>query len=148
MFCPPDGLVRLVQVRRLWQKSIVINVKWLRQFGAMTLLLISSVVPVMACVRADAQMSAQERACCRMMKNQCGEMQMPASHRCCNKTLQGIQQNALNAKTVALPPFIAVAVTVAAFELSTPTSGSADWVERPQHSPPKSPPSSFSVLRI
>jgi hypothetical protein len=104
--------------------------------------------PVMACMKADAQMTVQERACCRMMNGQCGDMQMPASHGCCHKTLQSIEQNALNAKTVALPPFIAITATAAAFELSAPTSASANWVERPQHSPPVSPPSSVSILRI
>jgi hypothetical protein len=122
--------------------------RWLRQLGAIALLLVSCVTPVMACMRPDAQMSTQERACCRMMKGQCGEMQMPASHGCCHKTLQSVQQNALNAKTVVLPPITAITVTVAAFELSAPASASGDWVESPQHSPPQSPPSSVSVLRV
>jgi hypothetical protein len=121
---------------------------WLRQLGAIVLLLISCVTPVMACMRPDAQMNAQERACCRMMKGQCGERQMPASHGCCHKTLPSVQQNALHAKTMVLPPLAAIAVTVAAYELSAPTSASADWVEGPQHSPPNSSPSSVSVLRI
>jgi hypothetical protein len=29
---------------------------------------------------SDAQMNTEERACYRMMKNQCGQMDMPASH--------------------------------------------------------------------
>lgn len=122
--------------------------RFLRQLGVIYLLLISSVAPVMACMRVDAQMSAPERACCRMMKNQCGDMQMPASHGCCHKTLQSVDQNALNAKTVALPPFAAIVVTMAAFDLLVPNSASAEWVESPQYSPPKSPPSSISVLRL
>jgi hypothetical protein len=122
--------------------------RWLRQLGAIALLLISCVAPVMACMRPDARMSAQERACCRMMKGQCGEMQMPASHECCHKTLQSAQQNALHGKTVELPPLSAIALPVAAYELSAPASAAANRIDRPQHSPPTSPPLSVSVLRI
>lgn len=122
--------------------------RFLRQLGAILLLLISSAAPVMACMRVDAQMSAPERACCRMMKNQCGDMQMPESHGCCHKSLQSVDQNALQARSVALRPFSAILVTMAAFDLLVPHSVSAEWVESPQYSPPKSPPSSVSVLRL
>ena len=120
----------------------------LRQFGAIFLLLIFSAAPVMACMRADAQMSASERACCRMMKNQCGDMQMPASHGCCHETLQSIDQNALNAKTVTLPPLAAIVVTMAACDLLVPNFVTGEWVVSPQYSPPKTPTSSVSVLRL
>jgi hypothetical protein len=50
-----------------------------RQFGVLVLLLVSCVAPAMACMVPNAEMSLQERACCRMMKNQCGQMAMPGS---------------------------------------------------------------------
>lgn len=73
---------------------------------------------------------------------------MPASDGCCQKTLQSVEQNALDTKTVVLLPLTAVAVTVAAFEVLPPTLAPAGWVVRPQHAPPKSPSSLVSVLRV
>jgi hypothetical protein len=46
----------------------------LRQIGVLVLLLVSCLAPAMACMIPNAEMSAQERVCCRMMKNQCGQM--------------------------------------------------------------------------
>ena len=123
-------------------------VRVLRQLGVILLMLISSAAPVMACMTVDAQMSPSERACCRMMKNRCGDMQMPASHGCCHKTLQSVDQNALNAKAVALPPIATIVVALAAYDLLVPNSVSPEWVVSPQYSPPKSPPSAVSVLRL
>ena len=71
----------------------------LRQFGVLVLLLVSCLAPAMACMVPNAQMSTQERACCRMMKNQCGQMGMPASHGCCQKTPPSVHDNALDTKT-------------------------------------------------
>jgi hypothetical protein len=53
----------------------------------LVLLLVSCLAPAMACVVSNAEMNTEERACCRMMKNQCEQMDnMPASHGCCQKT--------------------------------------------------------------
>jgi hypothetical protein len=93
-------------------------------------------------------MSVQERACCRMMHGQCGEMQMPAMHGCCQKSLQSLGHHALNSEIVTLSPFMATAMTAAAFQLSAATSASADRFEPAHHSPPTSPPPSISILRI
>lgn len=104
--------------------------------------------PAMACMRPDAQMTATERACCRMMQDQCGDMGMPASHGCCHTTLQGADQIALNAKAAALPPLAATTVALAALDLSAPTSAPLAWVVSAEHSPPKPPLPSVSVLRV
>jgi len=66
-------------------ESRIIFVKCLRQLGVLTLLLMISLAPAMACMAPNAQMTTQERACCRMMKGDCGQMEMPASHGCCQK---------------------------------------------------------------
>ncbi len=120
----------------------------LRQFGVLVLLLVSCLAPAMACMVANAQMSDQERACCRMMKNQCGQMEMPASHGCCQKTPPSIHDNALDTKTVALHPVAVPVIWLAASELVTPASSVTGWVEQHDYSPPKSPPSTISILRI
>jgi hypothetical protein len=119
-----------------------------RQFGVLVLLLVSCLAPAMACMVPNAQMSTQERACCRMMKNQCGQMQMPASHGCCQKTPPSVHVNALDTKTVALHPVVVPIIWLAAFELVNPISAVTGWVERPGYSPPKSPPATISILRI
>jgi hypothetical protein len=120
----------------------------LRQFGLMVLLLVTCLAPAMACIVPNAQMSTQERACCRMMQNQCGQMGMPASHDCCKKIPPSVHDNALDTKTVALHPVSIPVVWLIASELLNPTSVIAGWVEHLDYSSPKSPPSAISILRI
>jgi hypothetical protein len=119
----------------------------IRQFGVLVLLLVSCLAPAMACMVPDAAMSTQERACCRMMKNQCGQMGMPASHGCCQKTLPSVRDSALDTNAVTFPAVVPV-IWLAASELVNPDSAVACWVEHPDYSPPKSPPSTISILRI
>jgi hypothetical protein len=120
----------------------------LRQFGVLVLLLVSCLAPAMACMVPDAQMNTQERACCRMMKDQCGQMGMPASHGCCQKTPPSVRDNALDTKAVTLHPVVVPVICLAASELVNPVSAVAYWAERPDYSLPKSPPSTISILRI
>jgi hypothetical protein len=120
----------------------------LRQFGVLVMLMVTCLAPAMACMVPDTQMTAQEHACCRTMKNQCGQMEMPASHGCCQKTPASLHDNALDTKVVAFHPIVVSVVWLAAYELVDPTSTVVGWVERPDYSPPKSPPSTISILRI
>jgi hypothetical protein len=120
----------------------------LRQFGMSVLLLVSYLAPAMACMVPDAQMNTEERACCRTMKNQCGQMEMPASHGCCKKVPTSVHDNALDTKAVTIHPIAVATIWLTAFEWLNPTSAVAGWVERPDYSPPDSPPGSISVLRI
>jgi hypothetical protein len=120
----------------------------LRQLGVLVLLLVSCLAPAMACMVPDAEMSTQERACCRTMKNQCGQMEMPASHGCCQKTPASVHGNALDTKAVTLHPVVVAVVQLAAFELVNPASAVIGRVEHPDYSPPKSPPATISILRI
>jgi hypothetical protein len=63
-------------------------------------------------------MNTEERACCRMMKNQCGQMDnMPASHGCCQKTPPSVHDNALDTKAVTFHPVVATIIWLAAFEM-------------------------------
>jgi hypothetical protein len=57
-----------------------------RQFGIVILFLVSYLAPAIACMASNVPMNAEERACCRAMKNQCEQMGMAASHGCCQKT--------------------------------------------------------------
>lgn len=122
--------------------------KALRQFGVLFLLLVFCVAPAMACMVPEVQMSPGERDCCRVMKNQCGQMEMPGSHGCCQKILRSFRDNALDTKTVAFNPVILPVSWLAASQLVNPASSVIGWVEHPESSPPKSPPSTISILRI
>jgi hypothetical protein len=114
----------------------------------LVLLLVSCLAPAMACMVPNAAMSTQERACCRMMKNQCGQVGMPASHGCCQKAPPSVHDNALDTKAMNFHPVAAPVVWLAAFELVNPTSAITGWVERSDDSPPDFPPSTISILRI
>jgi hypothetical protein len=120
----------------------------LRQFGVLVLLLVSCLAPAMACMVPNAVMSTQERACCRMMKNQCGQVEMPASHGCCQKASSSVHDNALDTKAITFHPAVVPVIWLAASELVNPASAITGWVEHPDYSLPKSPPSTISILRI
>jgi hypothetical protein len=121
----------------------------LRQFGVLILLLVSCLTPAMACMVPNAAMSTEERACCRAMKSQCGQMDnMPASHGCCQKTAPSVHDTALDTKVVTFHPVVVSVVWLAAFELVNRASTVLGGVERPDYSPPKPPPATISILRI
>ncbi|QHN02902.1 hypothetical protein FTO74_05595 [Granulicella sp. WH15] len=120
----------------------------LRQFGVLLLLLVSCLAPAMACMLPNAEMSAQERACCHMMKDQCGQMEMPASDDCCQKTPPSVHDNALATRTVAFHPAIVPVIWLAAVEMVSPPPAVVGWIERSSSSPPKSQPGTISILRI
>lgn len=120
----------------------------LRQFGVLVLLLVTSLAPGMACMVPDAQMSSHERTCCRTMSSQCNQTDMQASHGCCQKTPAGLYDHALRSKTAEFHPVTVRVIWLTASELVNPIAAVTAWVERPDYSPPKSPPSAISILRI
>lgn len=123
--------------------------KAIRQFGAIVLLLLSCVAPAMACLAPDAQMTTEERACCRMMKNDCGPMmEMPASHNCCKKVPAAVSETALKTDAIAVHPLILHLLVVSSFDVFASHDASTGWVRSPEHSPPKAPPTNITVLRI
>ncbi|MBB6144316.1 hypothetical protein HNQ77_002268 [Silvibacterium bohemicum] len=96
----------------------------------------------------NAEMNAEERACCRAMHNQCEQMDMSGSQGCCQKTPASVHDNALDTKAVVFHPAVAHVIWLAAFELVNPYVTVIGWVEHPGYSLPKSPPTSISILRI
>jgi hypothetical protein len=125
-----------------------VRMKGLRQFGVLVLLLVTSLAPAMACMVPGVQMSAQERACCRMMSTQCSHTEMPASRGCCQKAPASLYDTALGTKAVAFHPVVVRVIWLAASEFANPVSAVIAWIERPDYTPPKSPPSIVSSLRI
>jgi hypothetical protein len=49
---------------------------------------------------------------------------------------------------VTYHPVVVPVIWLAASELVNPASAVIGWVEHPDYSPPKSPPSTISILRI
>jgi hypothetical protein len=112
-----------------------------RQLGALVLLLVWSLMPAMACTLPDAQMTPAERACCVQMHEQCGGMDMPASHSCCHK--QAPTQQSAVAHSNVQPAVLGHTATV---QLAAPSS-----YLLVAHSLvavlPQSPPASITILR-
>ncbi len=127
---------------------LYVLMKVFRQFGVLVLLLASWLTPAMACMVPYAPMTPEERACCRMMKYQCGEMEMPASHSCCQKIPPNAYDSALDTKAVAFHPVAGPVIWLAASQLVNPSASVTAWVEHTDYSPPKSTPSTISILRI
>lgn len=119
-----------------------------RQFGIVLLLLVSYLTPAMACVVSNVQMNAEERACCRAMKNQCEQMGMSTTHGCCQKTSKSTQDSALDTKAVTYHPVVVAVVWLSTAEWLNLNPVATGLVEHVDYSPPQSPPSSISVLRI
>lgn len=119
-----------------------------RQFGIVLLLLVSYLTPAMACMVSTVHMNAEERACCRAMKNQCEQMGMPASHSCCQKAPKSAQDNAVLTKAVTHHPVVVAVLWLSAMEWPSLNRVIAGTVEYADTSPPPAPPGSISILRI
>lgn len=124
-------------------------VKAVRQFALMVAVLLPLVTPAMACVIPGAHLTPAERACCKQMASQCGQMQMPMSHGCCQKdipaangwNLAQIQSNHVytGLSATASLPLIGF--------LQIP-SGLPSDVAQPGITLPQSPPALVIILRI
>jgi hypothetical protein len=121
----------------------------IRQFATLLLLLLISGAPAMACMLPGAQMTEQERACCRMMRGDCGHMQMSSGHDCCQKIPQTSGMNAIQWKAPSFHPIVVFALYMAKWEIAPSTLLFAGGVAHPDVSPPpESPPATNSILRV
>jgi hypothetical protein len=109
------------------------------------MLLVWLLMPVMACALPDAQMTQEERGCCAQMPQQCGGMEMPASHNCCHKQLRTEQAAPLseNRHHIHVIPVQILPITNVTFALPILSDAVAEFT-----SPPLSPPASITILRI
>lgn len=110
-------------------------------------LVLSMLAPTMACALPNAQMTAQEKACCRMMKGHCGSMHMPASHGCCQKSMQANHLDAVQPQSISVQT-IAVGAVLPSLTIFNHRVSVLERISPQQPSPPISPPSTVSVLRI
>jgi hypothetical protein len=118
------------------------------QAGTVLLLLLVAFAPAMACAVPDAQLTPVENACCRVMKSQCGQTQMPASHGCCHKTIGNASRKVLAVKTISVQHTLDAVTILPAFNLQQLLAPSPSWFEQDEYLPPSSPPVAISVLRI
>ena len=116
-----------------------------RKLAGFLLLVVLVGYPAMACLTATAEMTAAERECCKQMAEQCGSMDMPASHSCCQKEVRS-PQTMLRVVPVRLVPLVATPAVVSDL---APSPGLASEFSFFQiHPPPESPPGTSSILRI
>lgn len=121
---------------------------YLGKFGALALLFASFLAPAMACAVADSPMTAEERACCKIMKGHCSQEQMPASHNCCHGVPESVYDHALKVKagTFRSAPVLVAWMPVDRFEL--PASSVQGLTAEAGLQSIHFPPSGFSVLRV
>jgi hypothetical protein len=92
-------------------------------------------------------MTAQEHACCKKMKGKCGSMRMPASHSCCQQSMQANHFDAVQPESIFVPGAVAIAVPPSPITVDF-RAPSFESASSQQHSLPISPPPTVSVLRI
>lgn len=121
----------------------------MRQFALIVAVLLPLVTPAMACVLPNAHLSPAERACCKQMASQCGHMQMPMAHGCCQKDIPAANRwNVAQIASVQAYIGLSVAAGLPMIVRLPIPSGVPDGVAQPGLTMPQSPPSLTTVLRI
>jgi hypothetical protein len=116
------------------------------KFVVLVMLLVWSLMPVMVCALPDAQMTPAEHECCAQMPQQCGGMNMPASHNCCHKQMRSEQAAPLSEKPQVIQHLAAVQILPichVAIALPILSGAQIEITSRPL-----SPPASITILRI
>jgi len=118
--------------------------------GVPILAMLLAALPVIACARPGAVMTAAEHECCKRMAAQCGRSGMINSHGCCQKQAPPDIFGAVRASSFqldhSLPDLHAEAVASqakVALQLALATG-----IPSPPHSPPGFLSSATTVLRI
>jgi hypothetical protein len=114
--------------------------------GAMLLLMLG--VPAMACVIPDAQLTDAEKACCRQMANQCGKMEMPNGHSCCDTTVKPQQSALLKPAPSFSYDRVVLAFAPIAIALTPQQIFPDNSIRALRHPPPNIDSPSIEILRI
>ncbi len=123
--------------------------KALRQFAFMLAMILPLLMPNMACALPGVHLTPAERACCRQMKEQCGSMEMPASHSCCGKELPAMTQwSAVQAPPAHVHLGLSATANLSLIALLQIPANLQGDAPRQSHMLPQSPPATISVLRI
>ena len=127
------------------------GVRLAAKVGVSALALLLAALPVMACTIPGAAMTAVERDCCKRMAQDCGKTGMKQSHSCCQTTPLPDRLSALKSSSDVTAKHLAPVVLHGLPSLpavaAIPESGVL-LSEPDIHSPPVSPPTGISVLRI
>jgi len=129
------------------EQSTLKALKLISKFVPAALLMLLLAGPVMACMLPDTQLTAEESACCKKMAGQCADVGMDSSHSCCVKVLRPQDQlMAASHKSVQIH-LESVALVAHPYLRSVASIWSSPLLAL-VHSPPGSPPSSTTILRI
>jgi hypothetical protein len=116
------------------------------KFAVLVMLLVWLLMPVMVCALPDAQMTPAEHECCIQMPQQCGGMDMPASHNCCHKQMRSEQAAPLSETPHVIQHLAVVQILpICHATIALPILSKA---QTEITSPSQSPPASITILRI
>lgn len=122
--------------------------KWTSKLAVLGLAISVWASPLMACMLPGGYLTVEERACCKHMADNCGQMTMPASHSCCKVVVRQADSYLLNSRFSAVHSITTVTLFGAAIDDLQPASRLQAHVTLVGHSPPTSPPETISILRI
>jgi hypothetical protein len=117
------------------------------KLAASALLLLVCGAPLMACLAPNAQLTEEEKACCRDMAGECSGMEMAADHSCCQKIVPS-PKDALVKQLAAIDDAAAAAAAIAAQGTLSPAVPEQSRDLPADRHPPPITPSSRAVLRI
>jgi hypothetical protein len=123
-------------------------VKWTSKLAVLMLVVSVWASPVMACMLPDADLTGEERECCKSMADDCGRMAMPASHSCCKAVVRQADVYLINSRFPTVHSVSSVTLFVSTIEHSLSATPLQAKTMVAAHSPPTSPPETISVLRI
>ena len=123
-----------------------LGVRLARKLVGILMLAVMLGYPAMACLStAASEMTEAERECCKHMAPDCGSMNMPASHSCCQTQVRQPNSMLNIASTQLAPPVAIEATTIDPTVLRTATPEFSFFQLHPL---PESPPGASPILRI
>ena len=123
-------------------------VKWTSKLAVLVMAVSVWASPLMACMLPDADLTVEERECCKNMASDCGRMAMPASHSCCTVVVRQADPYLINSRFPTIHSVSNVTLFMAAVEDPVPAILLHANPMSVGNSPPTSPPETISILRI
>jgi hypothetical protein len=123
-------------------------VKWTSKLAVLVLVVSVWASPAVACMLPDADLTGEERECCKSMADDCGRMAMPASHSCCKVVVRQADAYLINSRFPNVHSVSSVTLFVSTIEHSLPPTLLQANTMFDGHLPPASPPETISILRI
>jgi hypothetical protein len=122
-------------------------VRWTGKLAVLALVVSLWASPLMACMIPDAHLTVEERECCKNMADDCGQMEMLASHSCCQMVAPQIESYLVGSRFPAT--HLAPAVTLFVAVEGNPLEINVVLTSPPFHAPsPPVSPDTNSILRV